>query len=218
MAPWVIFESARWLSLWRIDVSPTPSPIFEGNLANYFRDRLEACAKPLKPQPTDDALSYMAQLMARLSDSRQLFSFEAGRLHLRPFALLYKDAHEAQGGHQRCLILRQLGDQALFVGALFPESYARHGLKQEYFIGMGGGAYDYLSDHAARTQRSTFAELAQRFTAFLGLVADACHRNTDDGDADVIALYQAWLLTGDQRVADRLAKLGVTLDSGTTRH
>lgn len=194
-----------------------PSLVFEGNLIDYFRDRLETCARPLKPQPTDDALSYMAHLLARLGDSRKLFSFEAGRLDLRPFAMLYKDAHEAPGGHQRCLILRQLGDQALFVGALFPESYARRGLKQEYFIGVGGGAYDYLSDHA-HTHRATFAELAQRFTAFLGLVAEACHRESGDERADLIALYQEWLLTGEQRVADRLRALGITLEGNTTAH
>ena len=33
---------------------------------------------------------------------------------------------------------------ALFLGALFPERFTRRGIQQDYVVGMGGGAYDYL--------------------------------------------------------------------------
>jgi len=62
-------------------------------------------------------------------------------LTLRPLALLYGDALEARNERERCLCLQQLGDTALFLYALFPERYARHGIRRDYFIGMGGGAY-----------------------------------------------------------------------------
>lgn len=191
--------------------------LFEGKLADYFRTRLGACAEALAPPPQHDTLWYITTLLARLGDSSHLFSYEEGRQQLRPLALLYKDAHEAGPGQERCLILRQLGDQALFVGALFPERYARHGLRQTYFIGMGGGAYDYLAEHAD-SHRSMFAELATRFAEFIDLLAEACARESAHDANDVMALYQRWRRTGCARSAQRLRRIGISLDDADDVH
>lgn len=190
---------------------------FERNLGAFFRERLAECADALTPRPQEDTLWYVGSVLARLGDSRQLFSYDEGRMSLRPLALLYKDAHEAGVGQERCLILRQLGDQALFVGALFPERYARKGFRQDYFVGMGGGAYDYLADHAA-SHRHVFAELAARFAAFLELVADACARKVSANIEDVLALYREWRKTGNQRLAHQLRALGIHLEGGQPLH
>ena len=190
---------------------------FERNLGDFFRERLTECADALQPSPHEDTLWYVGSVLARLGDSRQLFSYDEGRLSLRPLALLYKDAHEAGAGQERCLILRQLGDQALFVGALFPERYARKGFRQDYFVGMGGGAYDYLADHAV-SHRHVFAELAERFAAFLDLVADACARKVNANIEDVLALYRDWRATGNRRLAHQLRAMGISLDGSQQSH
>lgn len=190
---------------------------FERTFGDYFRERLASCADRLDPQPQEETLWYVGSVLARLGDSRQLFSYDEGQLSLRPLALLYKDAHEASAGHERCLILRQLGDQALFVGALFPERYARKGFRQDYFVGMGGGAYDYLAGHAV-SHRHVFAELAARFDAFLDLVARACARKVGANIEDVLSLYQRWRATGSQRLGDQLQAMGISLDSGQQPH
>lgn len=190
---------------------------FERTLADYFRERLVEGAEALEPRPQDDTLWYVGSVLARLGDSRQLFSYDQGQLDLRPLALLYKDAHEAAANHERCLILRQLGDQALFIGALFPERYARKGLRQDYFVGMGGGAYDYLAGNAT-SHRHVFAELAERFTAFLDLVAGACTRKIGNNLEDILALYQRWNTTGSERLAQQLRALGVSLEGERKLH
>ncbi|WP_165856117.1 hypothetical protein [Marinobacter sp. JSM 1782161] len=190
---------------------------FERTLGDYFRERLTDCADALEPRPEEDTLWYVGSVLARLGDSRQLFSYEEGQLGLRPLALLYKDAHEAAADHERCLILRQLGDQALFIGALFPERYARKGFRQDYFVGMGGGAYDYLADNAA-SGRHVFAELSERFAAFLDLAARACTRHPGRSARDVLTLYRQWLTSGDERLAEQLRALGISLDDGRQLH
>ena len=190
---------------------------FERTLGDYFRERLATCADALKPRPQDDTLWYVGSVLARLGDSRQLFSYDQGQLGLRPLALLYKDAHEATADHERCLILRQLGDQALFLGALFPERYARKGLRQDYFVGMGGGAYDYLADNAF-SNRHVFGELAQRFAVFLDLVAHACVRKVGSNNQDILALYQQWRTTGNPRLAEQLRAMGISLEGEGRSH
>lgn len=189
---------------------------FERALGDYFREQLTACADRLEPSPQDDTLWYVGSVLARLGDSSQLFNYDQGRWGLRPLALLYKDAYEATANHERCLILRQLGDQALFVGALFPEGYARKGLRRDYFVGMGGGAYDYLAGNAA-SNRHVFAELSERFATFLDLIARVCARKVGGNMEDVLELYQRWRATGNELLARQLRALGIILDGGGGR-
>jgi len=195
----------------------TRSQAFERKLSDYFRSRLLEFAENLSPKPHEDTLWYLGSLLARLGQSRNLFSRSDGALTIRPLALLYKDAHEAGDGQVRCLLLRQLGDQALFLGALFAERYARRGLKRDYFVGMGGGAYDYLSDHA-ETQRHVYAELADNFAKFIEVAANACNREGGLSTDEVMRLYVQWKQTGSERLAKQLRSLGIPLEDSVASH
>lgn len=181
---------------------------FEDKLADYFRVRLQETSEDLDPPPQEDTLWYMGNMLARFGDSRQLFSMEGDAISIRPLALLYMDAHQAETETQRCLILRQLGDLALFLGALFPESFARRGIRRDYFVGMGGGAYDYLSENAWQ-HRHVFSELAETFASMLELIAQACEKESAFDARDVLALYERWRDSRDPRLRAQLRALGV---------
>jgi hypothetical protein len=193
------------------------TPTFELRLADYFRQRLQELSEQLVPQPHQDTLWYTGSVLARFGHSRQLFSEAEGELSIRPLALLYQDAHETRDPRHRCLIMRQLGDMALFLGALFPEKYAKRGILKDYFVGMGGSAYDYLAEHAANN-RHIFSELASSFTRMLELVAQACSRQTSFNSSDVLSLYQRWRETGSSRIADQLQALGFDVSDRETLH
>lgn len=198
-------------------MSLVQQPVFEMTLAEYFRGRLEEFGRQLAPPPHEDTLWYTATMLARFGDSDQLFSYDHGEVSIRPLALLYKDAHETGDLRQRCLILRQLGDTALFLGALFPEKFERRGILRDYFVGMGGGAYDYLSENA-RQNRHIFSELAAMFTRMLDLVARACARQRLFDAADVLNLYQRWRQSRDPRLAGQLRALGINLPESDLPH
>jgi hypothetical protein len=191
------------------------APVIEISLADYFRQRLIRYAKRLRPPPQEETCWYLGSVLDRFGRSDRLFAYEENRLTLRPLAQLYGDALEARDERERCLLLQQLGDMALFLGALFPERYARYGIHQDYFIGMGGGAYDYLADNAHRN-RHIFAELASAFARMLDLVASACARTREPTTQDVLTLYRRWVHSGDPRLARRLRALGIDV-SGHTR-
>lgn len=189
----------------------------EPSLAAYFQRRLADCARDIDPPPQEDTCWYLSQLLDRFGRADSLFSWEDGRYDLRPLALLYGDAVEARDDRQRCLLLQQLGDMALFLGALFPERYERKGIGQDYFVGMGGSAYDYLADNARRG-RHVFAELSAAFATMLELVADACSSDAPEDDGDILALYQRWLDTRSPALARRLKILGIEPEQVARRH
>lgn len=188
----------------------------ELSLGDFFRERLLSCSASLHPRPHEDTLWYLGNMLARFSKSDQFFCYDSGQLTLRPLALLYSDAREAIDEHQRCLLLRHLGDHSLFLGALFPENYARRGIQKDYFVGMGGGAYDYLAGKA-KNNRHVFSEMANFFTRLLQLIAQVCSKDSFFNASDILSLYERWQKTQDPLVARQLQAVGITpLDSGQT--
>ncbi|MBP0048693.1 hypothetical protein H9C73_08080 [Marinobacterium sp. AK62] len=179
-------------------------------LAEFFRHQLERLAGT---QAGEDTRWYIGNLLERFSQSSALYSYEEGELSIRPLTLLYGDAQQCRDERERCLLLRQLGDQALFLGALFPGHYARKGIRRDYLIGMGSAAYDYLADHAREWGR-VFEELARRFASIMLLVARVCHREKCYSASEIMALYQRWQVTRDQTLAEQLSALGIQVDSG----
>lgn len=195
----------------------TGQSTFEMKLANYFRGQLQELSEQLTSPPQEDTLWYTGNMLARFGERNQLFSHEGTDVTIRPLALLYKDAHEADSHIERCLILRQLGDLALFLGALFPENFERRGIRKDYFVGMGGGAYDYLSENAHQ-HRHIFQELAATFTRMLELVARACARQQAFDATDILNLYQRWRQTNNPLIAEQLRALGVEVEGPEVLH
>jgi hypothetical protein len=176
----------------------------------YFQEQLAIHAQELDPSPREDTRWYLGNLLVRFCRSEDFFVFEAGRFDLRPLALLYSDALEARNEYERCQLLQQLGDLALFLGALFPENYTHRGIRRDYLVGMGCGAYDYLADNARRG-RHVFSELAGAFSVMLELVANACSADRELANADILALYQHWRTTRNSRTRRSLEAAGVYL-------
>ena len=193
------------------------APGIETSLTNYFRERLTEVSGEEHPPPREETLWYLAALLTRFGDSDQVFCRDGDGLTLRPLALLYSDAHEAETVRERCLILRHLGDLALFLGALLPDFFVRRGLGKDYLVGMGGGAYDYLSENAP-DNRHVFSELAARFTRMLQLVAGACSREAPFDAREVLGLYRRWLASGDPLIARQLQAVGIEPPHSRTRH
>ncbi len=197
-------------------LDPVDKPLSESSLADYFRRRLNGFAQQLDAPPREDTCWYIGTLLERFSRSDHLFAHTEEGMDLRPLALLYGDALEATDERSRCLILQQLGDMALFLGALFPDRFSHRGIQQDYVVGMGGRAYDYLAGNA-RNGRHIFEELAGMFAELLALIARACSRQAQ-GNEDVIALYERWAQTGDPQLALRLRRLGVVIDERSPAH
>jgi hypothetical protein len=200
-----------------MDSTPGFNGFTELSLREYFRDRLTARARQLEPTPQEDTCWYLGNLLVRFCRSEDFFAWEDGSHDLRPLALLYGDALEARNEFERCLLLQQLGDMSLFLGALFPDNFTRRGIRQDYFLGMGGSAYDYLADNA-RQGRHVFAELAGAFGVMVELVASACAGESPAADEDILALYERWRNTRNPLAKRQLEALGIHMEGDDRLH
>lgn len=135
-----------------------------------------------------------------------------------PLAFILKRAMEARR-EERWRHLKRLGDTSLFVSGFFGDSLARSLVDVDYYIAMGERAYDTLSEEprGPAGAHELFGELAERFPQFVDLfaeIAELCELRSSRG---LVRLYERFLLTGSQRVAEQLRDRGVALFSGPGR-
>lgn len=132
-----------------------------------------------------------------------------------PLALQLARALESGGTKQRAT-LRQIGDLSLFVSGFFSESLRRKLVDVDYYVQIGGYAYGSLSRVESDGFASVFAELADKFVAFVDVLSEVSERTSCASNADLLRLYEKWLLTGSRRSGQLLVERGV-LPNATAR-
>ena len=182
------------------------------NLTEYFRDSLHAAMSKRKLNADDDTAHYVVNLLTGFARSEALYDPIEGRTGIKPLAFMLLDALEAESVQLRQHSLQRLGDVALFMAGFFSEALARSLVDIDYYINMGGRAYDHLA-HAHggslrfQTQASIFAELAEKFGEFVDALADIADQGRKD--QNVLRLYEIWLRTGSPRAEEALRGLGI---------
>lgn len=161
-----------------------PEPVIHAETLNaYFHQALLGAAQRRHLTADQATLHYLTLLLCQYARSERVFDYDQG-LRLRPLALIYRDALEANSDRERRLWLQRLGDLALFVGGLFAGRLSRRFTDLDYCVAMGGNAYGYLQQTAPRSDALAvvFGELAEGFERFVDLVALVTGR---DGHPDV---------------------------------
>jgi hypothetical protein len=66
-----------------------------------------------------------------------------------------------------------------------------------------------LSRHETDTLSPVFAELADKFVAFVDVLSEVSERSSCGSNADLLRLYERWLKTGSARSGQLLVERGV---------
>ena len=125
-----------------------------------------------------------------------------------PLGVRLLRALDAQGLEQRAT-LRQIGDLSLFVSGFFSDSLRRSLVDVDYYVQIGGYAYNTLSRHETDALSPVFAELGDKFVGFVDVLTEVSERSSCSSNADLLRLYERWLRTGSARSGQLLAERGV---------
>lgn len=117
---------------------------------------------------------------------------------------LYKEAIESEP-RVSAQKYKQLGDQALFVLGVFPQSLNRRGISKRYYEQMGSSAYGSV---AGILNQPIYAELSAGFGAATWTLHDVFEEFRLESREDILELYEEWLSTGSLRILKRLQELG----------
>src|SRR5207248_9007076 len=89
----------------------------------------------------------------------------------------------------------------------------------DYYIEMGGRAYDALGEVAARrgVERSLWDELSEKFSQLVEVLNEVAERTLLNSDTGLVRLYEKWMKTGSARVGVMLREQGVPAIVGVPR-
>ncbi len=187
--------------------------VFGKSAQEFFRELLADALAHRRARVQEVTEFYLVNLLAGFLERERLFVEQPdGTVTAEPLALILLRAVEASR-RERAAQLRRLGDTALFVSGFFGDSLARSLVDVEYYIAMGERAYGALARSVGGAGQP-FEELSDRFPEFVDLFAEIAELSDLRSNRGLVRLYERFLLTRSERVAQRLRDRGVALFSG----
>ena len=179
------------------------------SIRDFFRELLTRAIENQRASVQPFTELYLVNLLHEFLAAEALYvQADDGSWQQKPLAFLLRDAL-AEEGPARVQMLRRLGDTSLFVSGFFPDSLARRSslVDVDYYIAMGGRAYDAVARHAF--ERSLWNELSEKFRLLVDLLNEVSERTLASSNAGLVRLYERWMKTGSGRLATLLTQQGV---------
>jgi hypothetical protein len=167
----------------------------------YFKQLVDEALAHQRIAAQELTAFYVVQLLAGYLQQPEEDSAE-------PLAFKLARALEG-GGFQRRTTLRQIGDTSLFVSGFFSDSLRRKLVDVDYYVSIGGCAYNALSRQETDALSPVFAELADKFVGFVDVLSEVSERSACSSNSDLLRLYEKWLKTGSTHSGQLLIERGV---------
>src|SRR5262249_55758506 len=177
----------------------------------YFKELVEVALSHQRLNTQELTAYYVVQLLASflqrpLSDDRN---------DAMPLAVRLARALEGGAVRQRAT-LKEIGDVALFVSGFFSDSLNRKLVDVDYYVSIGGCAYNVLGRIESDTFSPVFAELGEKFVGFVDVLSEVSERTSCTSNSHLLRLYEKWLKTGSRRSGQLLIERGVVPNASIT--
>ncbi len=189
--------------------------LFSKSAHEFFKDLVSDSLAHRRIKIQEMTEFYLVNLLAGFLERENLFAQSPeGASQSEPLAMTLLRALSADR-EQRYRGLKRLGDTSLFVSGFFGDSLSGSLVDVGYYISMGERAYDALKDTAGPPAGlgELYGELAERFELFVDLFAEISELSNLRSNRGLVRLYERFLLTGSERVANLLRERGVTAPS-----
>lgn len=178
---------------------------------DYFRELVTGALGRHNVSTQPETEYYLVHLLNKFMTADRLYLRDAeGAAREEPLALMIKEALEASDRLAQSAMFRHVGDVSLYMAGYFQDSLNRKLVDVDYYIGMGGTAYQYV---AARSEedalRSTYLELAQKFAQFVDVLAEVSDQTQPRSEKDLLRMYELWIRTRSERAAKALQEAGI---------
>ena len=174
------------------------------SVSDFFRNTIKSILKNRQLEIDETTEFYVVNLLTTASQSQADESL----------AILFGKAFSSKDKEERYSLLKQLGDQSLFISGFFGDSLKRKLVDIDYYISMGSNAYSELSEiskqqNAVDVFSKTFDEMAINFMLFVDLFSEISERAKVTSNQDLLRLYERWIFTKSQRLLEKLQELGI---------
>lgn len=172
----------------------------------FFKEEVEAACERQHLRPQPHTSYYVVSLLAECVHLHRAGAGDAMGSDEPLGVKLLRSLHT--GGSLQRLGLKQVGDASLFISGFFSDSLRRGLVDVDYYVSIGGYAYRSLVTNDD-TLSPIFAELSEKFVAFVDVLSEVSARTSLTNDADLLRLYEKWVRTGSKRNGTLLAERGI---------
>ncbi len=198
------------------------SIVSTGSVEDFFEEIIEGAMKARRVSASEATTSYVVALLADLAKPGS----PVERTLERPLTLLLDEALHTNELADRFEKLRTLGDGVLYSSGFFGDHFEARGVDTRYVIGIGQRAYEGAGSllRAGADEKESgidvFGELAKGFESFVDVLADVANATVAKGVATsrgLLKLYERWLKTRSDTLADALSSHGFVAPRGGGR-
>jgi hypothetical protein len=181
--------------------------------SEYFKAAVSGAVVNLRLQVSDQAQQYIVQLLGHFISMENFYPVDGEGKPAETLTQQLAIALEEVKTEQRALRLRQMGDYSLYVAGFFANSLNRKLVDVDYYIGMGGAAYENAALlQEKKTKADLLLELGRKFPLFVEILSQISDETgfKPDNHIDLLRVYELWLKTGSERLAKQLVKAGIS--------
>ncbi len=183
-----------------------PSVVGTKSVREFFREMLAHAQDHQRIRVREETEHYLVNLLDAFLSTESLYDTAPdGSKSREPLTVLFARAL-GQPRDRKVRTLRNLGDTSLFVSGFFADSLSRSLVDVDYYVAMGGRAYELLR---AMLDDARFAELSEKFERIVDLLSEVSERTQVSSNRGLLRLYERYVRTGDGRLADLLIDKGV---------
>lgn len=197
------------------------SIVAAASVSDFFEEVLEDAMKSRGISASVGTRSYVIALLADLAKPGSAVE----RTLERPLTLLLDEALHTPAIGDRFERLRTLGDGVLYSSGFFSDHFEARGVDARYVMSIGQTAYENAGSllrtggsDKDEVQLDIFHELARGFAGFVAVIADVANATIASGVATsqgLLKLYERWLKTRSDRLADALSSHGFVAPRGS---
>ncbi len=182
---------------------------------DFFRELVSDAMARQKVAAAPEAEFYLVNLLQQFMSADRLFPADAdGNRREEPLALMLKEALDSPELDAQRMLFRQVGDVSLYLAGFFQDSLSRKVVDVDYYIGMGGTAYQHVAARVGESSlQSLYVELAHKFSCFVDVLAEVGEKTQLKTEKDLLRTYELWLRTRSDRAARTLQEAGIVPNS-----
>jgi hypothetical protein len=186
---------------------------------DYFRELVTETLDRQHVSIQPETEFYLVNLLNQFITTDRLYPRDGqGAVKEEPLALMVKEALEQPAVQAQSALFRQVGDVSLYVAGFFQDSLARKLVDVDYYIDMGGTAYQQVATRTAEdTLRALYGELSEKFGCFVEVLAEISDKTSTRTEKDILRLYELWIRTRSERAAKALQEAGIIPNEGVKK-
>jgi hypothetical protein len=178
---------------------------------DFFRELVTDALGKQKVSTQPETEFYLVNLLNQFMKTDRLYSRDAtGGVREGSLAIMVKEALEEPQPQAQSALFRHVGDVSLYVAGFFQDSLNRKLVDVDYYIDMGGTAYQQVAVRAEEEiLKSLYQELADKFGSFVDVLAQVSDQTTPKSEKDILRMYELWVRTRSERAAKALQEAGI---------